>query len=385
MDAASVELPTELRSTPTVEPTGARSANGDEEPEIVERPRRTAWSMLSSFAIHSTAVAAVLIAVTLQPKPPRGVADFETIAFVDEAPLSGGKTAKVSEQTGEQLIEGETAIDRSRNVLESNETAVHDSVKETEAALLDESTERVVEKSTETQQAVSSELARVALESEVEKRLSEKLKAEVEALEQRSRTQLEAGAVVLPNPGADSDGRTLFSTVGKKNVIFVIDVSGSMSALLPVEGAGVISALEYVKAELIGLIRHQITSAVRFNIIIFSNDARAWSSRLERGHGPAREQAIEFVRALMPGGGTNFEDALELSLKDAAVEEIIVLSDGFPSVGTTHPNLLLDAIRSWTRSRKIPIHTIAFAQQAFGRDFMKRIADETGGAARAFP
>lgn len=109
-----------------------------------------------------------------------------------------------------------------------------------------------------------------------------------------------------------------------KDVIFVLDVSGSM------EG----EKLRQAKAALEFVLK-RLNPEDRFNVIAFSTGVRRFAPSLR----PAsdRDEALEFTRKLRAGGSTNIYHALLEALSD--VEErptyLLFLTDGLPTVGVT--------------------------------------------------
>ncbi len=109
-----------------------------------------------------------------------------------------------------------------------------------------------------------------------------------------------------------------------KDVIFVLDVSGSM------EG----EKLRQAKAALEFVLK-RLNPEDRFNVIAFSTGVRRFAPSLR----PAsyRDEALEFTRKLYAGGSTNIYQALLEALSD--VEDrptyLLFLTDGLPTVGVT--------------------------------------------------
>lgn len=123
-----------------------------------------------------------------------------------------------------------------------------------------------------------------------------------------------------------------------KDVIFVLDVSGSM------EGEKLRQAKEALKFVLSRLYRED-----RFNVLVFSTGVYRFADSLV----PAseKEKAREFVEELQAGGSTNIYQALMEALAD--VEDrptyLLFLTDGLPTVGITDVHRIVEEV-----SRKIP-------------------------------
>jgi Ca-activated chloride channel family protein len=133
--------------------------------------------------------------------------------------------------------------------------------------------------------------------------------------------------LMLVAPNWESDG----STIVAKDVILVLDTSGSM------EG----KKLEQAKQALQFVLDH-LQEEDRFNIVAFNTAVRTYASRLR----PASEraEASEFVRRLSAEGGTDIQRALLEALGMAADERplfVVFLTDGLPTVGVTDANRII--------------------------------------------
>jgi len=228
----------------------------------------------------------------------------------------------------------------------------------------------------------------------------------------------------------------LYGNITSKRVIFICDVSGSMAARGRLPDAGGLGKdekqpetggglkppperpefgeggvppgfegmrIEILKLELAYIVNKLLSDDSKFNIIIFSNGAKAWKKSLTRATEKNRESALEFVRNMQPLGGTNIYAALEEAFKDREVDTIYLLSDGNPTVGeTTDHKEILAAVRRWNRGRNIIINTIGLLVGSLPRppmptpgvspqedkekliQFLKELAHENGGTARIF-
>ena len=208
------------------------------------------------------------------------------------------------------------------------------------------------------------------------------LSAKIAAAERAAARKVETSGVTLKRPGQNTDGSTLFSVVGSNQVVFIIDTSGSMGAVLPLEDGGQIRALDYVKLELAGVIRRQLSDENLFNLVPFSSDARPWRRRLVRANKDGKRSAIDYVAQFQPAGGTNLTAALYSAFNMEDVRTIYVLSDGQPSSATT---TILRRVKQLNSRREIIIHTIAFCVSAGPREFLRSLALQNGGLFRAFP
>lgn len=146
--------------------------------------------------------------------------------------------------------------------------------------------------------------------------------------------------LLLIAPQVEADVETIVA----KDVIFVLDTSGSM------EG----QKLQQAKEALEFVLEH-LQEEDRFNIIAFNSTI----SKYATGLCPAseRDQARQFVRRLSAGGGTNIHRALLEALALASSERplfIIFLTDGLPTVGVTDlKQILTDVSQAATKNIRL--------------------------------
>jgi Ca-activated chloride channel family protein len=131
--------------------------------------------------------------------------------------------------------------------------------------------------------------------------------------------------LLLVSPKAELDDRE----VSAKEVVFVLDTSGSMAD----EGK-----MDKARAAL----RHGVGSLNprdRFNIISFAGEERLMSERLITADEAGKKQALEFIERIRATGGTNINDALMAAFKQIQPGDrpqmIVLLTDGQPTVGET--------------------------------------------------
>ena len=122
-----------------------------------------------------------------------------------------------------------------------------------------------------------------------------------------------------------------------KDVIFVLDTSGSMSG----------EKMEQARAALLFVLDH-LNSEDRFAIVDFDSSVSTYAPDLR----PASEraEARRYVQNLSAGGSTNIEGALRqaLDLADRTSgrpQVILFLTDGLPTVGEEDPSRLLALVR----------------------------------------
>jgi Ca-activated chloride channel homolog len=141
--------------------------------------------------------------------------------------------------------------------------------------------------------------------------------------------------MLLVSPKAELDERE----VSAKDVIFVLDTSGSMAE----EGK-----MDKAKAAL----RHGVGSLNprdRFNIISFAGEERLMSERLITADDEGKKQAREFIERMRATGGTNINDALMAAFKQIQSGDrpqmVVLLTDGQPTVGETKAGGILANVK----------------------------------------
>jgi len=119
-----------------------------------------------------------------------------------------------------------------------------------------------------------------------------------------------------------------------KDVIFVLDTSGSMEGRKLEQAKG---AIEFVL--------DRLHAEDRFNIVAFDTGVRTYALGLRSAL--ERAEAQRFVRSLDAGGGTNIDRALLEALDMAGGERpqfIIFVTDGLPTEGVTDIDRIIDDV-----------------------------------------
>uniref|UniRef100_A0A7N8XM41 Inter-alpha-trypsin inhibitor heavy chain 2 n=1 Tax=Mastacembelus armatus TaxID=205130 RepID=A0A7N8XM41_9TELE len=122
-----------------------------------------------------------------------------------------------------------------------------------------------------------------------------------------------------------------------KNIVFVIDVSGSMW------GVKMKQTVEAMQA-----ILDDLTVDDQFSIIDFNHNVRCWSEELVPGSTIQIADAKKYIENIKPSGGTNINEALmravqmlvkasnQNQIDPRSVSMIILVSDGDPTVVSCH-------------------------------------------------
>jgi Ca-activated chloride channel homolog len=129
-----------------------------------------------------------------------------------------------------------------------------------------------------------------------------------------------------------------------KDVVFVLDTSGSMSG----------EKIEKARAALrFGV--ESLSAKDRFNIISFSGEEHLMKSSLVEPNKQDKQEALAFIDRLRAEGGTNINDALVAALRQFQHGDrpalVVFLTDGLPTVGTTDVKAILKNISEANRAR----------------------------------
>nr|XP_020468981.1 inter-alpha-trypsin inhibitor heavy chain H2 [Monopterus albus] len=166
-----------------------------------------------------------------------------------------------------------------------------------------------------------------------------------------------------------------------KNIVFVIDVSGSMW------GVKMKQTVEAMQA-----ILDDLTINDRFSIIDFNHNVRCWSEELVHGSSFYIEDAKNYVQSIKPSGGTNINEALMRAvqmlvkasnrgqIETRSVSMIILVSDGDPTVGEIKLSTIQKNVKRAMRE-DFSLFSLGIGFDV-DYDFLERIAMENRGMAQ---
>ncbi|XP_012590621.1 PREDICTED: inter-alpha-trypsin inhibitor heavy chain H3 [Condylura cristata] len=166
-----------------------------------------------------------------------------------------------------------------------------------------------------------------------------------------------------------------------KNVVFVIDVSGSMSG----------RKLSQTKDALLKIL-DDMKEDDFLNFILFSSDVTTWKDNLVQANSENIQKAKEFVRGIKDLGATNINDGMLRGinmLKKAQEQQtfpkrntaiVIMLTDGDPNVGESDPVKIQENVRK-AIGGKFPLYNLGFGNN-LNYNFLETMALENNGFAR---
>ncbi|XP_069499637.1 inter-alpha-trypsin inhibitor heavy chain H4-like isoform X3 [Ambystoma mexicanum] len=166
-----------------------------------------------------------------------------------------------------------------------------------------------------------------------------------------------------------------------KNVVFVIDTSGSM------RGRKIVQTREALLK-----ILEDISSDDFFNLVTFSSSVSRWKDSMVKATVGNVSEAENFVKSIRDGGATNINDALLTAvtilkqseesevLPERSVSMIILLTDGQPNTGESN----IEQIQLNVKRSIMDKYTLYCLGFGFDVDykFLEKMALENGGLAR---
>uniref|UniRef100_A0A8B9JAM4 Inter-alpha-trypsin inhibitor heavy chain 2 n=1 Tax=Astyanax mexicanus TaxID=7994 RepID=A0A8B9JAM4_ASTMX len=166
-----------------------------------------------------------------------------------------------------------------------------------------------------------------------------------------------------------------------KNIVFVIDVSGSMWGL---------KMKQTVEAMM--TILDDLTMDDYFSIIDFNHNVRCWSEDLVAGTSIQVAEAKKYIQNIKPNGGTNINEAIlkavqilmkahnQGMLDPRSVSMIILVSDGDPTVGEIKLSVIQKNVKKVMRE-EFSLFSLGIGFDV-DFDFLERIAMENRGVAQ---
>ncbi|HRH43228.1 MAG TPA: VIT and VWA domain-containing protein [Pyrinomonadaceae bacterium] len=167
--------------------------------------------------------------------------------------------------------------------------------------------------------------------------------------------------------------KVLDSEIAAKDIVFVVDTSGSMAD----EGK-----MEKARAALLFGIKN-LRDGDRFNVINFAGEEHLMENGLIAANSDGRKRGEEFVKKLTPTGGTNINDALRAALKQFDGSDrpklLVFMTDGLPTVGETNVEKIIK------NSQEVKVDGLRLFTFGVGYDvntkLLDKIAEENSGTA----
>jgi Ca-activated chloride channel homolog len=167
--------------------------------------------------------------------------------------------------------------------------------------------------------------------------------------------------------------KVLDSEIAAKDIVFVLDTSGSMAD----EGK-----MEKARSALLFGIKN-LRDGDRFNVINFAGEEHLMESGLISADAKGRTRGETFVKKLTPTGGTNINDALRAAMKQFDSSDrpklLVFMTDGLPTVGETNVEKIIN------NAKDIKVDGLRLFTFGVGYDvntkLLDKIAEENSGTA----
>jgi Ca-activated chloride channel family protein len=161
---------------------------------------------------------------------------------------------------------------------------------------------------------------------------------------------------------------------GAKDIVFVLDTSGSMAERGKLDQAK--KALNYCLANL--------GESDRFDIVRFSTESELLFDEMAQADADHVTRARAFVDSLKPRGGTAIDDALKAAMKLRSGSSgrpfmLVFLTDGAPTVGVTNEDELVR--RATDRASDVRIFSFGIGNDV-NTHLLDRISDATRAASQ---
>ncbi|MFA5793739.1 MAG: VIT and VWA domain-containing protein [Candidatus Brocadiia bacterium] len=135
------------------------------------------------------------------------------------------------------------------------------------------------------------------------------------------------------------------SEIAKKDVLFVLDTSGSMADSNKIEQA----------KNAINFCINSLKESDRFNLITFSTEVRPFKPSIQEVTKTIKDEALNWVKSIDARGGTNIDEALQSALsmvdpKDSRPFIVVFMTDGLPTVGEQNIETILKNVASKNKS-----------------------------------
>jgi len=160
-------------------------------------------------------------------------------------------------------------------------------------------------------------------------------------------------------------------------IVFVLDSSGSMNERM-LAGENETRSARAVN-ELIFLLPH-LPETAALNVLFFDSDLVAFADGLVDLDADIQAQITSFGKGHLAEGGTDLFGGLDSAFSQSGVEEIVLLTDGEPSMGMiVEPVEILARVARYNRWRNVRLSTVGLRAPRRATAFLQRLASENLG------
>ncbi|XP_058647536.1 inter-alpha-trypsin inhibitor heavy chain H3-like isoform X3 [Onychostoma macrolepis] len=161
-----------------------------------------------------------------------------------------------------------------------------------------------------------------------------------------------------------------------KNVVFIIDESGSMSG----------KKIEQTRLAMLRILS-DLAENDHFGLITFSGHVQTWKPELLKATEGNVEEAKTFVQRIRSGGSTDINSAVLKAVdminkypQEGSASILILLTDGDPTKGETNPEKIQENVKK-AIGKKFPLYSLGFGFDV-SFEFLKKLSLENNGVAR---
>uniref|UniRef100_A0A671L6P1 Inter-alpha-trypsin inhibitor heavy chain H4-like n=1 Tax=Sinocyclocheilus anshuiensis TaxID=1608454 RepID=A0A671L6P1_9TELE len=161
-----------------------------------------------------------------------------------------------------------------------------------------------------------------------------------------------------------------------KNVVFIIDRSGSMSG----------KKIEQTRLAMLRILS-DLAVDDHFGLITFSGHIQTWKPELLKATEGHVEEAKMFVKRITSGGSTDINDAVLKAVdminkypQEGSASILILLTDGDPTTGETNPLKIQENVKK-AIGEKFPLYSLGFGFDV-SFEFLKKLSLENNGVGR---
>jgi len=189
-------------------------------------------------------------------------------------------------------------------------------------------------------------------------------------------------ALMTYKPDPDQDGYFVLlaaptfgqnAAVMKKDVVFVMDTSGSMAG----------PKIDQARKALTYCV-NSLNKDDRFDIVRFSTEAEPLFKELKDATADNRTKATDFVSKMQASGGTAIDDALHAALAEHPAADasrlflLVFITDGEPTIGEQDPDRLLARVKEDSHGKNTRIFSFGVGNDV-NTKLLDLVAEQTRG------